>query len=522
MTTSTDIDALATYARTGDPAAFAVLSTRYRDMVYATCLRVLRSSADAEDAAQDTFFKLARSAASIQGNVAAWLHACAHGTSLDLLRKRGSQRRAEQTASAAPHHDDPSPWRDVEPLLDDALAKLSEQDRHDVVAHYLAGRSQRDLAREAGVSAGTMSRRIDRALDQLATHLRASGVIIASTAGLAAALGTAAQATSATAIAPALAKVALADAALTGKRAVLATSLSMPKVAFASLLTCGMLAGGLYLASSSPPIPPPTPQQTTPQTSTSSTLAVPRPTTENKRLPLSDYSIDGARATMGLVITITAEAINTENNWNGSTTTQRIRLDRRETTTKVNTSTLALTIASVNSSEDDPFQDLVGKPATLDAELTNDACIFALEIPDAKHTFPPITTRRPQGFTADPDNPLHGTWLEIPNWTIELTRDTLTLATIDKFVLERYRVISWTETDTAAHIEAICVDNVIERSAIGKRTRISLATRDGGRYLLAISPPPTKSTTTKPTTWPSFTPSKGDNIRVLSFDKETP
>ena len=65
--------ALRRFATQGDPAAFRALTQRYQSMVFATCRRVLRSQADAEDAAQETFLKFARAAATIRGNAAAWL-----------------------------------------------------------------------------------------------------------------------------------------------------------------------------------------------------------------------------------------------------------------------------------------------------------------------------------------------------------------------------------------------------------------------------------------------------------------
>lgn len=54
--------ALRSYARQGDPDAFAMLVDRHRPMVLATCQRQLGSVADSEDAVQDTLLKLAQNA----------------------------------------------------------------------------------------------------------------------------------------------------------------------------------------------------------------------------------------------------------------------------------------------------------------------------------------------------------------------------------------------------------------------------------------------------------------------------
>jgi hypothetical protein len=46
-----DLELLTRYVKRGDPEALVELADRHRDMVYATCYRLLGSRADAEDAA---------------------------------------------------------------------------------------------------------------------------------------------------------------------------------------------------------------------------------------------------------------------------------------------------------------------------------------------------------------------------------------------------------------------------------------------------------------------------------------
>ncbi len=165
-----DIAALERYAASADPRAFEVLAVRYRDMVLGTCLRVLSSMADAEDATQETFLKLARHAREIRSNAAAWLHATAVRTSLDALRRRASHARAvERSAAEARVHgradgageqlesadggNEPT-WREMRPIIDAALASLSDADRSLIVERFLAGRQQMDMAAEAGCRRG--------------------------------------------------------------------------------------------------------------------------------------------------------------------------------------------------------------------------------------------------------------------------------------------------------------------------------------------------------------------------------
>src|SRR4051812_18412933 len=94
------------FAASGDGAAFEELVREYQGMVYNTCVSVLeRPSADVDDAVQETFLKLARSAGSIHGNVPAWLHACARTTALDCRRRqrvRSAREREAESERVAP------------------------------------------------------------------------------------------------------------------------------------------------------------------------------------------------------------------------------------------------------------------------------------------------------------------------------------------------------------------------------------------------------------------------------------
>ncbi|MEO1009132.1 MAG: sigma-70 family RNA polymerase sigma factor [Planctomycetota bacterium] len=210
-----DATALRRYVRTGDPEAFELLARRYYAMVVATCRRRLGSDADAEDAAQETFLRLARSAGRVRSNVAAWLHACAIGTSIDLVRRAGARSRAERTAADRRDHALEPPaserlWIDLEPVIDQALAELGDEDRQLVVARFLAGRSQAELARELGVSEGTVSRRVSRVLEKLRRRLARGGLSVVGVVALGAALRHASDAASAGTASSGVAKIAIA------------------------------------------------------------------------------------------------------------------------------------------------------------------------------------------------------------------------------------------------------------------------------------------------------------------------
>lgn len=186
--------ALDRFVSTGDPIAFEMLTTRYQTMVLGTCVRILRSPADAEDAAQETFLKLAQHASKIRSNLGAWLHAAAMGSSIDLVRRASVISKTERAAAREDAAGGAKPtaamlWSEVEPVLDQALSELEPSDRELLVARFLCTRAQRDIAQELGVSEGTVSRRLDKALERLRAELVRRGVGVSSVGALFCVLG---------------------------------------------------------------------------------------------------------------------------------------------------------------------------------------------------------------------------------------------------------------------------------------------------------------------------------------------
>jgi RNA polymerase sigma factor (sigma-70 family) len=155
-----------------DQAAFETLFWRHGPMVLAVCRRLL-GPADAEDAFQATFLVLVRKAASIgrREAVGAWLYRVAYRVA---LRARSSARPAmdlpPEGPPAAPD-EEAAAWRDLRPLLDEAIAGLPEKYRAPVVLCYLEGRTNEEAARELGCPKGTVAVRLMRARERLRRRL---------------------------------------------------------------------------------------------------------------------------------------------------------------------------------------------------------------------------------------------------------------------------------------------------------------------------------------------------------------
>jgi RNA polymerase sigma-70 factor (ECF subfamily) len=159
----------------GDSGAFEALYRRYARPVFALALRRLGDRGRAEDAVQETFASIWRSAASYRqdrGPGAPWLYAVARNAIVDRRRALG-EPVAEPVDEASK---DPGPperteaswtaWR-----IHRALAELPEHERRLIELAYWGGLSQSEIADFLGVPLGTVKTRTRSALSRLADLL---------------------------------------------------------------------------------------------------------------------------------------------------------------------------------------------------------------------------------------------------------------------------------------------------------------------------------------------------------------
>lgn len=172
-----DLALLARFRDDGDAEAFRQIVQRYAGAVFAACHRILRDPGSAEDAAQETFFRLMTRSQRINGSLGGWLHRVATRLALDIHRSDTARRRRE--AACAPQAPEASTWAEIAPQLDAAIAALPDESRCFLVRHFLNGESQADLAVEFRISAATLCRRMQDAVAALRQELERRGVAVA-------------------------------------------------------------------------------------------------------------------------------------------------------------------------------------------------------------------------------------------------------------------------------------------------------------------------------------------------------
>jgi RNA polymerase sigma factor (sigma-70 family) len=160
--------------------AFTEMVRRHRAMVYRTCLRLLMSAADAEDAAQATFLILARRPGLVNYNLAGWLHKVARDTAINLLQARLRRARREEEVArseAAPPRAEEDQLREE---IDAALQRLPGHLKEALVLRYLEGREMGEAACLAGWSERTLVRYTSEGLERLRSILTRRGTVVAS------------------------------------------------------------------------------------------------------------------------------------------------------------------------------------------------------------------------------------------------------------------------------------------------------------------------------------------------------
>ncbi len=199
---------LARWQERRDANAFQDIVARHGAMVYAVCRRILRNPTDAEDVAQECFLALAQADSGSVRVLGGWLHRFATHRALDRVRADSRrQKRERRYAEGQPQLTEPT-WPELQEFVDEAIAELPQELHSIVVAHYLEGVTQTDIAESMNASPSTISRRIDRAVNQIRETLRKRGVVVG-TGLLAGMLAEAASASPPKTLYAALAKLAL-------------------------------------------------------------------------------------------------------------------------------------------------------------------------------------------------------------------------------------------------------------------------------------------------------------------------
>jgi RNA polymerase sigma-70 factor (ECF subfamily) len=159
----------------GDANAFELLYHRYVRSVFGLALRRLGDRMRAEDAVQETFaavWRSARTYRSDRGPGAPWLYAVARNAIVDRARGRNEPPgEVPDAASTEPGPEERAEASYVSWRVHRALSGLPENEREVIELAYYAELSQSEVAQFLGIPLGTVKTRTRSGLHRLATAL---------------------------------------------------------------------------------------------------------------------------------------------------------------------------------------------------------------------------------------------------------------------------------------------------------------------------------------------------------------
>jgi RNA polymerase sigma-70 factor, ECF subfamily len=168
-------EALVALVARGDESALAELYDRVGRVAYGLAFRVLRDDRLAEDAVQDAFLAVWRTAAAFRADRAkasTWILTLVHRRAVDVVRREQRQRTeplddATRDAATSESAEDAA-WLGFErERVQEALRQLPDTQREAIELAYYGGYSQSELAERLGQPLGTIKSRMFAGLARL-------------------------------------------------------------------------------------------------------------------------------------------------------------------------------------------------------------------------------------------------------------------------------------------------------------------------------------------------------------------
>lgn len=162
----------------GDADAFDRLVEAHYRSVYNTAYRMLRTPGAAADATQATFVRVWEALSSFRGDASfsTWLYRITMNVCLDELRRRKNQplslTEEDDDGEPAGERDMPdlsdepagtAEQRELQKLVHEAIARLSEDFRAVIVLYDLRGMAYQEISEVLDIPLGTVKSRLNRA-----------------------------------------------------------------------------------------------------------------------------------------------------------------------------------------------------------------------------------------------------------------------------------------------------------------------------------------------------------------------
>ena len=152
----------------GEDSAFAELVDRYKNLVYAMIYRMMTDRTQVEDLAQDVFLKVHRGLPYFRGEarLSTWIYRIVANV---CVQARSNRRPMTSSTDVAEPASSDGAFADLElrDRIEKAMAKLPDNYRFLIAAHYLKGVQYDALAESLNIPLGTVKTHLFRAKRQL-------------------------------------------------------------------------------------------------------------------------------------------------------------------------------------------------------------------------------------------------------------------------------------------------------------------------------------------------------------------
>lgn len=174
----------------GDSGAWAVMVRTHHKRVYTLCYRFTGNPTDAEDLTQDVFLKIYSNLASfdaLRGSLPVWITTMTRNLLVDNFRRTRNQRATgsldegwdgaedlrpiDRLMAAGPSPHDQAVRRELEKMVQQALAQVSVELREAVILRDLQDLDYKEIAQVLNIPEGTVKSRISRGRAELARLL---------------------------------------------------------------------------------------------------------------------------------------------------------------------------------------------------------------------------------------------------------------------------------------------------------------------------------------------------------------
>ena len=174
----------------GDASAWAEMVRSHHRRVYALCYRFTGNAADAEDLTQDVFLKIYSNLQSFdaaRGSLPVWITTMTRNLLVDNFRRTRNQRvtgsldegwdgsdelkPADRLMASGPSPHDAAIRRELEEMVQEALALVSPELREAVILRDLQDLDYKEIAQVLDIPEGTVKSRISRGRAELARLL---------------------------------------------------------------------------------------------------------------------------------------------------------------------------------------------------------------------------------------------------------------------------------------------------------------------------------------------------------------